>query len=467
MNTAKHDTLNDRDPSDFWQGITPKISAELGEATFKSWLQPLVCYKIDDMFCYFYAPSRFMKDWILAHYETVLLKYIKIHSPSIKAIQIDVKSITPQNAKNHDISLIKTEIITSSKEDTDPTLGGENFTSLLDMRYTFESFVVAKSNELAYAAALRVAESEKPLYNPLFLHGGVGLGKTHLMHAIAWKISQQFPKKRVVYLSAEKFMYSFIQALRQKDAVSFKEQLRNVDVLMIDDVQFIGGKDTTQEEFFHTFNALVDQNKQVIISADKSPSDLEKIGDRLKSRLSWGLVADIHPTTYELRLGILQSKVEAMQMDVDLHILEFLAFKITSNVRELEGALNRIIAHATLIGRTITLDSTQEVLKDVLRSNERRLTIDDIQRRVCEFYQIKVSEMLSSKRTQNLTKPRHVAMYLSKILTSKSLPDIGKKFGGKDHTSVLHSVRKIETLIKDDPILAKDIDNLRRSLEIN
>ncbi|MBP9753199.1 MAG: chromosomal replication initiator protein DnaA [Proteobacteria bacterium] len=467
MNTAKqYDPLNLENASDFWNRITPEIITELGESTFKSWLLPLICYKKDETFCYFYAPSRFMKDWILAHYENVLLKHIKKEFPTIKGLQIDVKTPT-QNLKSPDLNLIKTEFSPSLKSETDPLLGGNDVASLLDIRYTFENFVVAKSNELAYAAALRVAESEKPLYNPLFLHGGVGLGKTHLMHAIAWKISKIFPNKKVVYLSAEKFMYSFIQALRQKDAVSFKEQLRTVDVLMIDDVQFIGGKDTTQEEFFHTFNALVDQNKQVIISADKSPSDLEKIGDRLKSRLSWGLVADIHPTTYELRLGILQSKVESMQMEVDNHILEFLAFKITSNVRELEGALNRIIAHATLIGRTITLDSTQEVLKDVLRSNERRLTIDDIQRRVSEFYGIKVSEMLSSKRTQNLTKPRHVAMYLSKLLTSKSLPDIGKKFGGKDHTSVLHSVRKIETLIKDDSVLYKDIENLRRSLEIN
>ncbi|MDP2194263.1 MAG: chromosomal replication initiator protein DnaA, partial [Alphaproteobacteria bacterium] len=305
----------------------------------------------------------------------------------------------------------------------------------------------------------------KPTYNPLFLHGGVGLGKTHLMHAIAWKIHEEQKHKRVIYLSAEKFMYSFIKALRMKTASSFKESLRNVDVLMIDDVQFIAGKDTTQEEFFHTFNALVDQQKQVIISADKSPSDLEKIGDRLKSRLSWGLVADIHPTTYELRLGILQSKVEAMNMDIAPQVLEFLAFKITSNVRELEGALNRIIAHATLIGRSITLDSTQEVLRDVLRSNEKRLTIDDIQRHVADFYQIKISEMLSSKRTKNLTKPRHVAMYLCKKMTTKSLPEIGKSFGGKDHTSVLHSVRKIKTQIQDDSELMNEILTLETALK--
>lgn len=436
---------------DIWDLIQPYLLQDMGDSAFKSWIQPLFFLGIEKGVAKFTAPSRFMKDWIHAHYESTLIKHFKNQDCDIQEIEITIKAQT----KAFTPVILPPQTDEIFKESVSP----------LDPRYTFENFIVGKSNELAYAAALRVAESEKPPYNPLFLHGGVGLGKTHLMHAIAWKISELHKNKRVIYLSAEKFMYSFIQALRHKDAVHFKERLRNVDLLMIDDVQFIGGKDSTQEEFFHTFNALVDQQKQVIISADKSPSDLEKIGDRLKSRLAWGLVADIHPTTYELRLGILQSKVESMKMEVDPQVLEFLAFKITSNVRELEGALNRIIAHATLIGRSITLDSTQEVLRDVLRSNEKRLTIDDIQRRVCEFYGAKVSEVLSSKRTQSITKPRHVAMYLSKILTTKSLPEIGKKFGGKDHTSVIHSVRKIERLIMDDPVMAKDVDTLKRSLE--
>lgn len=438
-----------------WELAQPSLLKEIGDSAFNSWIHPLIFLGVNKNTVQFSAPSRFMKDWIHAHYESVLIKHLQLHDLAISSLEITVK------AQNRSPSSVN--VVTTPPPPTDDFF--KDATSSLDPRYTFENFIVGKSNELAYAASLRVAESEKPPYNPLFLHGGVGLGKTHLMHAIAWKIAELHKNKRVIYLSAEKFMYSFIQALRHKDAVQFKESLRNVDILMIDDVQFIGGKDSTQEEFFHTFNALVDQQKQVIISADKSPSDLEKIGDRLKSRLAWGLVADIHPTTYELRLGILQSKIESMKMEIDQQVLEFLAFKITSNVRELEGALNRIIAHATLIGRSITLDSTQEVLRDVLRSNERRLTIDDIQRRVCEFYSTKVSEILSSKRTKNLTKPRHVAMYLSKIMTTKSLPEIGKKFGGKDHTSVLHSVRKIEKLILDDPLLAKDVDTLKRSLE--
>jgi len=456
--------LNQQSIINAWDAITPDLIDDFGDAAFKSWLSPLVFIDVKDGVLSLSAPSRFMKDWVVAHYEQSILKHSNKKDSSIKNVVIHIAS---KNKKSDDSDTEPSKKMPDTKVSAiknNEFFSEEDFISSLDPRYTFDNFVVAKSNELAYAASMRVTESDKPIYNPLFLHGGVGLGKTHLMHAIAWQIHKNHKKKRVVYLSAEKFMYSFIKALRLKDASSFKESLRNVDVLMIDDVQFIGGKDTTQEEFFHTFNALVDQQKQVIISADKSPNDLEKIGDRLKSRLSWGLVADIHPTTYELRLGILQSKVEAMNMEVDPQVLEFLAFKITSNVRELEGALNRIIAHATLIGRTITIDTTQEVLRDVLRSNERRLTIDDIQRRVCEFYQIKVSEMLSAKRTKNITKPRHVAMYLSKKMTTKSLPEIGKNFGGKDHTSVLHSVRKITQLIQDDHDLMTEINTLHESL---
>lgn len=335
----------------------------------------------------------------------------------------------------------------------------------LDSRFTFENFVVGKPNELAYAAALRVAESAKPLFNPLFLYGGVGLGKTHLMHAIAWHIKKCHPDRKVIYLSAEKFMYQFVRALRFKDTVAFKEQFRSVNVLMIDDVQFIGGKETTQEEFFHTFNALVDNNHQIIISADKSPADLERMEDRLKSRLGWGLVADIHPTTYELRIGILQAKAESMGVEIPKEVIEFLAFKISSNVRELEGALNRIIAHATLVGRSITVDTTQEVLRDLLKANDRRVTIEDIQKRVAEYYNIKTSDMQSARRLQNIARPRQVAMYLAKILTSRSLPDIGRKFGGRDHTTVLHSVRKVQEIYLNDKEFADDVDILKRSLE--
>jgi chromosomal replication initiator protein len=260
-------------------------------------------------------------------------------------------------------------------------------------------------------------------------------------------------------------MYQFIRAIRFKDTVAFKEQFRSVDVLMIDDVQFISGKDSTQEEFFHTFNALIDQNRQIVLSADKSPQDLEGIGERIRSRLAWGLVADIHNTTYELRLSILQHKAESLGIPAPPKVLEFLAHKITTNVRELEGALNRLKAHIQLFGKTVTLETTQEVLSDLLRASDRRMSIEEIQRRVAEHYSMRLSDMSSPRRARAVARPRQVAMYLCKQLTTRSLPEIGRKFGGRDHTTVMHAVRKIEELRATDASFAEDVDLLRRMLE--
>ena len=347
----------------------------------------------------------------------------------------------------------------------DPVKKDGEFGAPLDARFTFDSFIVGKSNELAHAAARRVAESAAVKFNPLFLYGGVGLGKTHLMHAIAWHIREQSPERKVIYMSAEKFMYQFIRALRYKDTMAFKQQFRSVDVLMIDDVQFIAHKDTTQEEFFHTFNALVDHNRQVIISADRSPSDLEGIEERIKSRLGWGLVADIHPTDYELRLGILQSKAERTDGEVPERVLEFLAHRITSNVRELEGALNRVTAYASLTGRPVTLEMTQEVLTDLLRANDRRVSIEDIQRHVADYFNLRLSDMLSARRSRAVARPRQIAMYLAKQLTTRSLPEIGRKFGGRDHTTVMHAVKRIAELRQIDSSLEDDLQHLSRVLE--
>jgi chromosomal replication initiator protein len=341
--------------------------------------------------------------------------------------------------------------------------------ALLDPRFTFENFVVGKPNEFAHAAARRVADGAvadnlDPPFNPLFLHGGVGLGKTHLLHAVAWEIRRQRPTRRLIYLSAEKFMYQFVRAIRSKDTMPFKELFRSVDVLLIDDFQFIGGKESTQEEFFHTFNALVDLNRQIVISADKSPSDLD-IEERMRSRLVHGMVADVHPTTYELRLVILQSKAEQLRVAIPPKVLEFLAHKIASNVRELEGALNHITAHAQFIGRDITVDSAEEVLHDLLRKNDRRVTIDEIQKLVAEHYNIRSADMHSARRAREIARPRQVAMYLCKMLTPRSLPEIGKKFGGRDQTTVLHGVRRIEELLGTDMALVKDLEVLTRLLQ--
>ena len=302
-------------------------------------------------------------------------------------------------------------------------------------------------------------------FSSLFLYGGVGLGKTHLMHAVAWHIRERSPKRSVIYLSAEKFMYRFVKALRFQDTMAFKEQFRSVDVLMIDDVQFIAGKDATQEEFFHTFNSLADQGRQIVLSADKSPSDLQGMEERLRSRLGSGLVADIHATTYELRLGIIAQKAELMGVAIPPKVAEFLARKITANVRELEGALNRVAAHAQLVGRDVTLESTQEVLHDLLRASDRRVTIEEIQKRVAEHFNIRVADMHSARRARQVARPRQVAMYLAKQLTSRSLPEIGRKFGGRDHTTVMHAVRKIEELQSCDSTFAEDVELLRRMIE--
>ena len=285
------------------------------------------------------------------------------------------------------------------------------------------------------------------------------------MHAIAHEIKRRNPLRRVIYLSAEKFMYHFIKALRFKDTVAFKEQFRTVDVLMIDDVQFISGKESTQEEFFHTFNALVDQNKQLIISADKSPQDLEGIEERMRSRLGWGLVADIHPLTYELRLSILQAKEERLDVDIPENVLEFLAHKITTNVRELEGALNRIAAFSSLVGRQINIEMTHDLLRDLLKSSQRKVNIEQIQKKVSEHFNVKITDMSSARRSRTVVRPRQIAMYLSKNLTSRSLPEIGRRFGNRDHTTVIHAVKKVEELRNLDVSFDEDVELLIRMLE--
>ena len=340
----------------------------------------------------------------------------------------------------------------------------------MDSRFTFDRFVVGKPNELAHAAARRVSTGDAGAFNPLFLYGGVGLGKTHLMHAISVELQQMSPDLKVVYLSAEQFMYRFIQALRDKQMMNFKEIFRSVDVLMVDDVQFIAGKESTQDEFFHTFNALIDQKKQIVISADRAPGEINGLEERIRSRLQCGLVVDLHPTDYELRLGILQDKVQNYRLkytDLDIAngVLEFLAHKITTNVRVLEGALTRLFAFSSLVGRQITLDMAQESLADILRASDRKVTMDEIMKKICHYYNVRMSDLLSPRRSRNIARPRQMAMYLSKNMTSRSYPEIGKQFGNRDHTTVMHAVRKIEELKSQDSQISDDAELLRRMLE--
>ena len=361
---------------DIWQQVLADLHKQYGDALYKSWFSKISFLESSLNTVILSTPTNFIRDWVKSRYSQAILQSLRGYNQNIKLLEIVTRESPGQKT-----TFLESAPNNDTKSDS-PSI--EGIFSTLDLRFTFDNFVVGGPNELAYAAARAVAESATAVAesNPLFLYGGVGLGKTHLMHAIAWYIKNNNPSRKVIYMSAEKFMYQFVKALRNKDVMSFKEEFRSVDVLMIDDIQFISGKDSTQEEFFHTFNALIDNNRQMVISCDRSPSDLDNIEERVKSRLGWGLVADVHSTTYELRLGILESKLEQMDIHIPKNVIEFLATKITSNVRELEGALNKVIAHSTLVGREITLENTQNIVRDLLRSNEKIITIDDIQKRV-------------------------------------------------------------------------------------
>ena len=454
-----HDDGHDLGHDAAWDRVALRMRRDIGEAAWRNWIKPLRFGRLEDGTLTLEASSTLARERVTSQYADRLRVISAAEFGSVRKVAISLSKQQPPRMSHQQATQKRAAAKDAARSEDDPIGAG------LDPRYTFANFIVGKPNELAFAVARRTAESASVAFNPLFLYGGVGLGKTHLMHAIAWHIREQDPSRHVVYLSAEKFMYRFVQALRFRDTMSFKEQFRSVDVLMIDDVQFISGKDSTQEEFFHTFNALVDRNRQVIISADKSPTDLEAVEERLRSRLGWGLVADIHPTTYELRLGILQSKAEKMAVEIPGKVLEFLAHKIASNVRELEGAMNRIVAHSTLVGREITLESTQEVLHDLLRANDRRVTVEEIQKQVAGHYNIRLNDMYSARRARAVARPRQVAMYLSKKLTPRSLPEIGRKFGGRDHTTVMHAVKRVEELRAIDRQFAEDLDLLRRMLE--
>ena len=449
------------DLENVWGRVTERLRRDIGDSAWRNWIKPLRVSRLQDGTLTLEAGSSLARDRVSSQYADRLRVISAAEYGSVK--QVEVKLAAPAIIENKRKDSDRPAADADGRKAPDGT-AGDDLTAGLDPRYTFANFVVGKPNELAFAVARRTAESERVSFNPLFLYGGVGLGKTHLMHAIAWQIREQSPGRKVMYLSAEKFMYRFVRALRFRDTMSFKEQFRSVDVLMIDDVQFISGKESTQDEFFHTFNALVEGGRQVIVSADKSPTDLEGMEERLRSRLGWGMVADIHPADYELRLGILQAKAEQMQVRIPDKVLEFLAHRIASNVRELEGALNRIAAHAMLIGREITIESAADLLSDLLRASSRQISIDAIQNRVASHYGVRVAEMFSPRRARNIARPRQVAMFLAKNLTSLSYPEIGRQFGGRDHTTVMHAVRTIEGLVNSDQAVAEDVQLLKSLL---
>lgn len=442
--------------NEMWQTTLDALKATVGANNFSNWIAPLEFAQAEDGVVTFQVPTTFIGNYVNQNFgEQIKYQLAQNGQPVSRLVfRASGASRPAQRAAN---------------PVPKPTRVDEIAGAPLDSRFTFDTFIVGKPNELANAAARRVAEGGPVTFNPLFLYGGVGLGKTHLMHAIAHELQRRSPELNVLYLSAEQFMYRFITALRDRKMMDFKQLFRSVDVLMVDDVQFMAGKDSTQEEFFHTFNALVDAGKQIIISADRAPGEIKDLEERIKSRLQCGLVVDLHPTDYELRLGILQSKVDVyraqyLNLEISAGVLEFLAHRISTNVRVLEGALTRLFAFASLVGREITLELTQDCLSDVLKGSDRKVTVEEIQRRVSEHYNIRLSEMIGPKRVRTYARPRQMAMYLAKHMTSRSLPEIGRRFGGRDHTTVMHGVRRIEELKATDSQIVDDLELLRRSL---
>ena len=452
-----------------WARVRGRLQQEVGDVEYRTWLRQMSLAAVDGDEVTVYLPTRFLRDWVRSQYGDKLDTLWRLENSAIRRVDLRVAPqstpVAPAPSTPVPEKIVDPPAATRAEERAEAK---HELYASLDPRFSFEAFVVGKPNEFAYACARRVAERPaSPEFNPLFLYGGVGLGKTHLMHAMGLEMSRRVSVApvTVAYMSAEKFMYRFIGAIRSQSTMEFKETLRSVDVLMVDDLQFLIGKDNTQEEFFHTFNALIDAGKQIVVSADKSPSDLNGLDDRLRTRLGCGMVADLHATTFELRISILEAKATRAGVAVPPRVLEFLAHKITTNVRELDGALNRLIAHANLFNRPVTLEATQEVLHDILKAHDRRVTIEEIQKRVAEHFSIRLTDMSSARRARAVARPRQVAMYLAKQLTSRSLPEIGRKFGNRDHTTVMHAVTRVTELMALDAAFAEDVELLRRMLE--
>ncbi|HXW24801.1 MAG TPA: chromosomal replication initiator protein DnaA [Xanthobacteraceae bacterium] len=466
-----------------WARVKQRLRSEVGDDVYSSWFARIDLDGIDGEVVRLSVPTRFLKSWIQAHYIERVLACWKAELASARRVELAVRSAvirTHTRAKSERLGESEREpaeangergdarIVIAPAPATSDALGG----SPLDPRLTFDAFVVGRSNTLAHAAAKQVASArcgEPVMFNPLYVHSGVGLGKTHLLQAIAWAGNAQGGRK-VLYLTVEKFMYGFVSALKTQTAIAFKEALRGIDVLVIDDLQFLQGK-STQAEFCHTLNALIDAGRQVVIAADRPPSELETLDERVRSRLACGLVVEMGSHEEELRLEILKSRVAAARQhhvgfDVPAPVLAFIAKTVTHNGRDLDGALNRLLAHNKLTGHPVTVEMAERAVRDLVRPQDpKRVKIEDIQRMVARQYNVSRADLLSSRRTANVVRPRQIAMYLAKALTLRSLPEIGRRFGGRDHTTVLHAVRKIETLASNDAALAEEIELLKRLLQ--
>jgi chromosomal replication initiator protein len=470
-----------------WQTVRTTLRDKLGSSAFDFYIKGLLLLSAKDDVVVLAAPTTFIRGYVSNSYlETLRQAWGQVRGRPTTVQVIFDQTVIPAQPSNDDARTTNgSASTTSSSNGSRPVMTNGHATApvdaessnwdgglglKLDPRYTFDDFIVGKPNEFAYTAARGLAEDNAVEFTQLFIHGGSGVGKTHLMQAIAWEIRRRFPEKRVLYLSSERFITSFIRAIRYKEMIQFKEQLRAADILLIDDVHLLGGKESTQEEFFYTFNALVEGGRKIVLTADRPPVDLDGIEERIKSRLSWGLAVQIDPANFELRLSILQSKAEMFRKRYPLvvvpdKVLEFLAHKVIASVRTLEGGLHRVIAHAALVNRPVTLEFVQEILPDLLRASDRKILIEDIQRKVADYYNIRLTDLLSPRRSRVVARPRQVAMYLAKTLTTRSLPEIGRKFGGRDHTTVIHAVRKIGELRQTDAALNEDISVLQRMIE--
>ena len=464
-NEDKHITIEDFDSNQKtekqnWEHTKLQISKIIKEIVWKAWIEPLEFIEYKNHILYISASSSLISSRAeTQYYETIFfeanknfqnLKEFKI----LKINNLQAKSPSPKNNNNIDLKVnLKTNAIISFID---------SVSIKLNPKLTFDNFVVGNSNQMPFAASKRVSENQLLSYNPLYIHGNVGMGKTHLLNAIATDLNQKRPNLKTVFMSAERFMYQFIKAIRSKETIKFKDQFRSLDVLIIDDIQFIGGKNSTQEEFFYTFNDLINQGKQIIISSNKSPVELMDLDEKLRSRLGGGLVVDFLPTNFDLRMNILNKKVDFLQLDIPDEVLRFLATNIENNIRELEGALNRIWANYELTGKKISVDNSKELLSDLLSVNDKKISINFIQEQVALYFNLKLLDMSSSRRSISIARPRQMAMYLCKEMTSFSYPEIGKAFGGKDHTTVMHAVKKIVALSSENLNLQNQLRSLKK-----
>lgn len=456
-----------------WQKCLGLLQDEYSAQQFNTWLRPLQAHTEDQRLILF-APNRFVVDWVKKHFFSRIEELIKqFCGDEIKSISIEIGSKTASSDSDSgtastSVSFVnKTELSDASPSvaiKSQPKKAVDYKSSHLNKKFLFESFVEGNSNQLARAASMQVAERPGDAYNPLFIYGGVGLGKTHLMHAIGNAILKNNPDAKILYLHSERFVADMVKAIQTNSINEFKRFYRSLNALLIDDIQFFAGKDRSQEEFFHTFNALLEGQQQIILTSDRYPKEIEGMEERLKSRFGWGLTVAVEPPELETRVAILISKAEQSNIDLPYEVAFFIAKRIRSNVRELEGALRRVIANAHFTGKPITIEFVHEALRDLLALQDKLVTIENIQKTVAEYYKVKVADLLSKRRSRSIARPRQMAMALSKELTNHSLPEIGDHFGGRDHTTVIHACRKVKELIQDDSDFAEDYKNLMRIL---